>query len=874
MTSLTLWGTLNSFFGGSGLHWDRPPHGGGTFGLYNPIWVNTSTSASGYAVGDSNTYTIVAEGQDTLGDEGQPLTIATTTMVFPFLGEGGSSSAYAAGVPIFSETNGVESAAVVYWTAGSSAGHYNVVLQEVTDNLNIATGAPSLSLSGSPATLETNVALTPGSADWTFASNSTNFVLAYSEGTTVDVQGFSATGTATTSLASFSSIGTYFMAEDASGGFHWFTTGTSGTTFTEETYNATTGVFGAQQTITTDLTGLNAQGVHGQGVLCSSNNDGSFILGMQGRNSSNQNVLEYDVYNSSNTLLGSDQIVLNSTGFVHFDGFDLGVNGDYVIAYADATTPGGSTFQTYMMVVGPTGNVLAGSTAVGPLGTIFDRILGLGNGLVEIDYRDSSTGNEVGLIYDTRTTAATFTGTPGANMLAGTLFGTNSVDYSSLTTPGLFAIIQGGGGTVNKGGANGTDRLAKVQDIIDNGTGRSNGDVFEVDSAENITANSSNFNYLIELSAGVNLVYGTNFTGITEFVSNVGTNTVSFANDPNFAYLFGSTGNDTLTLGSGGGYLFGEGGTNILNGGANATNLFVGGDGGSDTMNGGTGTASNFYFVDGNDQVNGAGGFNAMVELISGVTVQLGSAQYQDIQEFVGNSGNNVVTVANTDSNFVYLYGGSGNDTLTTGSGGGYLFGEGGTNVLTGGGGTNVFVADGASGVDTMNGGSGSNIYFIDSNSTVHGAGTFNTVIELQQNATLTLGSAQLGSDIQEVVLNGGTNTVDFSSATSSVYLYGGAGNDTLFGGSGNDFLYGGTGTSTFGFKIGWGMDTIMDWTSGTNDQIDLTALATQGVHAITDLTQTIVNGSDVITSGHTGTNSITLDGFASTLTASSFHFA
>jgi Ca2+-binding RTX toxin-like protein len=196
-------------------------------------------------------------------------------------------------------------------------------------------------------------------------------------------------------------------------------------------------------------------------------------------------------------------------------------------------------------------------------------------------------------------------------------------------------------------------------------------------------------------------VYGTNFTGITEFVSNVGTNTVNFANDTHFAYLFGSTGNDALTLGSGGGYMFGEGGSNTLDGDANASNFFVGGDGGSDTMNGGAGSAANYYFVDSNDQVNGAGAFNATIELISGVTVQLGSSLYQDVQEFVANSGANVVTVANTDAGFKYLYGGSGNDTLSTGSGGGYMFGEGGTNTLTGGGGTNVFVADGASGVDT-----------------------------------------------------------------------------------------------------------------------------------------------------------------------------
>ena len=55
---------------------------------------------------------------------------------------------------------------------------------------------------------------------------------------------------------------------------------------------------------------------------------------------------------------------------------------------------------------------------------------------------------------------------------------------------------------------------------------------------------------------------------------------------------------------------------------------------------------------------------------------------------------------------------------------------------------------------------------------------------------------------------------------------------------------------------------------------IDLTGLAGLGVHAITDLTQTITGGNDVITSSHTGTNSITLLGVGSALTASSFHFA
>ncbi len=447
--------------------------------------------------------------------------------------------------------------------------------------------------------------------------------------------------------------------------------------------------------------------------------------------------------------------------------------------------------------------------------------------------------------------------------------GSNTVDYSGLSTPGLVAIIAGGGGAVNKGGSNGVDTLTHIQTLA----GSSASDVFYVDGAETVDGDGG-FDYLIELSAGVSLTYGINFTGISEFVSNIGNNSIDFSADPSFAYLYGSTGNDTLTLGSGGGYLFGEGGSNVLNGGANATNLLVGGAGGSDIINGGGGTASNFYFVDGNDQVNGAGAFNAVIELVTDVTVQLGSAQFQHVQEFVADGGNNTVSVAGGDNDFVYLYGGTGNDTLSTASGGGYLIGEGGTNTLTGGSGLNVFVADAAAGVDTMKGGSGSNVYFIDSHSTVQGAGTFNTAIELEQGVALTLGSAQLGTDVQEVVLNGGNNTVNFSGATGSSYLYGAAGNDTLLGGTGNDYLWGGAGSNTFVFQPGWGKDTIMDWTAGTNNMIDLTGLAGAGVHGMADIAQSIVNGSDVIGSSHTGTNSITLYGLGNTLTGSSFKFA
>ena len=101
--------------------------------------------------------------------------------------------------------------------------------------------------------------------------------------------------------------------------------------------------------------------------------------------------------------------------------------------------------------------------------------------------------------------------------------------------------------------------------------------------------------------------------------------------------------------------------------------------------------------------------------------------------------------------------------------------------------------------------------------------------------------------------------------------LVGGAGNDILLGGLGDDTLWGGTGTNTFAYANNWGQDIIKDWTAGTNNIIDMTALSSLGVHGLANLSQSAAGGSDVISYG---ANAITLEGFNQTLTASSFKFA
>ena len=482
-------------------------------------------------------------------------------------------------------------------------------------------------------------------------------------------------------------------------------------------------------------------------------------------------------------------------------------------------------------------------TGGGPQNLIFFDASQFGTGGIAQPLAIQNDNEESDVIYVYMSTATSFdaSGFTFTDPAAAEVEINGSASSSNLTiigSPGAFSALLGGSGN----------------------------DVITAFAGDTILGNAG-FNTLIEGSADVTVVLGTtNALGIQEFVANSGDNTISVANsDTDFVYLYGGSGNDTMSSGSGGSYLFGEGGANTLTGGG-GTNVFIGGGGGSNIMNGGAG--NNVYYTTGSDTIHGAGTYNTDVLLTTDVNLSLGSS---DVQLVILNSGTNSVSMAGSNQ-FDYLYGGAGNDTLATGADGGYLIGEGGSNALYGGGGTNVFIGGGG-GSNAMNGGSGSNVYYIGPNDSVSGAGTFNTLIELDTGVTETLGGPGR-TDIQEVLANAGNNVLDASALGTQIYLYGGANNDTLFGGTGNDFLYGGAGTNTFGFKPGWGMDTIMDWTSGTNNQIDLTALASEGLHSMANLSISVVNGSDVVTSTLAGSNSITLYGFVGALTASNFKFA
>ncbi len=123
-----------------------------------------------------------------------------------------------------------------------------------------------------------------------------------------------------------------------------------------------------------------------------------------------------------------------------------------------------------------------------------------------------------------------------------------------------------------------------------------------------------------------------------------------------------------------------------------------------------------------------------------------------DTVDLVAPSGYEPIT------NLVWIYGGSGNDTLKGAEGNDLIFGGTGADKIYGNGGEDLL--DGGSGNDTIEGGS--------ANDDVYG---------------------DLGND--KVFGDAGDDFVSGGSGTDSVY--GGAGQDTLDGGAGTDYLSGGT---------------------------------------------------------------------------------
>ena len=117
---------------------------------------------------------------------------------------------------------------------------------------------------------------------------------------------------------------------------------------------------------------------------------------------------------------------------------------------------------------------------------------------------------------------------------------------------------------------------------------------------------------------------------------------------------------------------------------------------------------------------------------------------------------------------------------------------------------------------------------------------------------------------------NGGNDTLYGDAGADT--LFGNAGNDRLDGGTGNDTLTGGTGSDVFAYAIGYGADTVADFSHADGDAIDFTTISS--VSTLSDVLSraTQVGANTIVNFG--GSDTLTLTSVSkSALAASDFYF-
>jgi Ca2+-binding RTX toxin-like protein len=283
------------------------------------------------------------------------------------------------------------------------------------------------------------------------------------------------------------------------------------------------------------------------------------------------------------------------------------------------------------------------------------------------------------------------------------------------------------------------------------------------------------------------------------------------------------------------------------------------GGAGDDIIFGGS-QADGLYGGDGNDEISGGGGADQ---------IQAGAGN----DTVYGGDGDDWVYMGPTGENL--FFGGDGNDTGLGGAGNDTLYGDAGDDALVGGAGNDLLI--GGPGNDTLSGEWGNDTFVLtDSygNNAIYGgeagtelvfdpdtgnfieithtddwdvidasALTGNTTVTFTGNEAGTIATGANGatfSQIEEIRLGSGNDTVDASATTVGVTVDAGAGADSILGGSGDDTITGGEGNDTL--RGGEGDDVLT-----TGDGADTIILETAGGQdTVTDFDTTLLNGKTV----------------------------
>ncbi len=458
-----------------------------------------------------------------------------------------------------------------------------------------------------------------------------------------------------------------------------------------------------------------------------------------------------------------------------------------------AQNTGGAGNDTLISIENLTGSAFA-DTLTGNTGAN-DIIGGAGNDTINAgagnDVVDGGAGDDVldgGADTDTASYATATAGvTVDLNLQGGaqntigagndTLSGFENVTGSgfndTLTGDANANTISGGAGVDTINGGDGNDSL--------------NGDT------GNDTINGGEGNDTVNGGAGNDTMTGGNgidtlsYAGITTAV-NVSL-AVAAQQNTGGGGLDTISGFENLTGGSGADTLAGDGGDNVLSGGA-----------GLDRVTYAAAAAAVFVNL-ANSQATGTTiGTDSFVS-IENVTGSgfadtiTGSIAANDLQ---GGAGDDTID------------GGAGNDTIGGGDGNDTLNGEAGTDTLTGGNGIDTI--SGGTGVDTLNGNAGTD--------TLNGGDDADTLNGGDDNDTLNgdAGNDTLNGDAGNDTLSGGAGNDTLNGGAGNDTLNGDAGNDTLNGGDGNDTLNGGAGNDRV--IGGVGVDTVI-----SSDGIDVVTL-------------------------------------------------
>jgi Ca2+-binding RTX toxin-like protein len=419
----------------------------------------------------------------------------------------------------------------------------------------------------------------------------------------------------------------------------------------------------------------------------------------------------------------------------------------------------------------------------------------------------------------TGATAINGTGNTLANLITG-----NSAANALSGGDGNDTLVAGTGNDTLTGG-NGND-LMSADGLADTINGGADTDELVI----TVTDNAAVFNFSTFSTASG--IANTLRTGVS-------------VTDVETLYIYAGSGNDRMTLGTGGGQLDGNGGNDtltgaaaidVLNGGLGNDSISAGaeadildggdgndtisggvdsdnivggigndvvnGDDGADFLNGGGdadtmagGLGFDTFFSDGLDSIDGGGDDDILQIVVTDPGVVFNFSTFNSTAG-VSNTLRTGVTVVNVE--FLSITAGEGNDRMALGAGGGELYGFVGNDTLTGG--TANDLLDGGDGNDSIDGGLGDDgISAGIGNDTVTGGDGVDQIFGGNDLDSIGggLGTDSLFGENGDDVLNGDAGNDTLSGGADNDTVNGGADNDTVNGDAGNDVLNGDAGLDT-----------------------------------------------------------------------------